>query len=375
MQNTNTLFDTDSLLDSEKLAEKNSKENPHNLPLITGTKKSTKANPDTPLDKESKKFNKLLADIKQLELELEKRAADEALEQKMYQDVCLPELVKLAAAKLDLVRRLDHIYESNKFKKRETVMICDFIRDFLEDIAQHNEELVTIMNKYMNLSLSLLSKREKEGVKESMHDEFGADFDFENFINSNNKEDYFAKMSEQMHQQYAGQKKEEQLNKKYSNNLTTTSITELYKSLAKQLHPDLETDTTLKLIKEKLMQELGAARENKDLMQMLVIQNKALPYLKNKSSIIDIGLDKLKNFNAILAQKKAALNNQIKMYFFTQQRKSALYRNITPEYFIEKQIKEDAAMLKKTTKDVRNTIAKVYSKDDMLWVIENYLYN
>ena len=90
MQNNNTLFDTDSLLDSEKIVEKNSKENPHNLPLIRGAKKSSKANPDTPLDKESKKFNKLLADIKQLELELEKRAADEALEQKMYQDVCLP---------------------------------------------------------------------------------------------------------------------------------------------------------------------------------------------------------------------------------------------------------------------------------------------
>nr|WP_241906833.1 J domain-containing protein [Vibrio cyclitrophicus] len=54
-------------------------------------------------------------------------------------------------------------------------------------------------------------------------------------------------------------------------------ITKLYRQLAKQLHPDKETDEKKKSEKSALMQQLLQAKKNKDVVALFILAQQQLP--------------------------------------------------------------------------------------------------
>jgi len=79
----------------------------------------------------------------------------------------------------------------------------------------------------------------------------------------------------------------------------------LYKQLAKVLHPDLETDATLKALKEGWMKRLTSARANSDLREMLAIE---VEWLGQEAGNLSRATDeKLRVYSMVLKEQIAEL--------------------------------------------------------------------
>lgn len=80
-------------------------------------------------------------------------------------------------------------------------------------------------------------------------------------------------------------------------------MTRLYRQLAKQLHPDKETDEAEKVKKSALMQQLSQAKKEKDVVALLLM---AQQYLPDHEMVIDEGM--LERLQATLKEKISQLN-------------------------------------------------------------------
>lgn len=94
-------------------------------------------------------------------------------------------------------------------------------------------------------------------------------------------------------------------------------IKSLYKQLAKVLHPDLETDPTLKAHKEAWMKRLTSAHANRDLRDMLAIE---MEWLGEEASKLAAASDeKLRIYAMVLKEQLAELKEQTRMLHFEPQ--------------------------------------------------------
>ncbi|MFV0336776.1 MAG: hypothetical protein ACK5LK_00835 [Chthoniobacterales bacterium] len=82
----------------------------------------------------------------------------------------------------------------------------------------------------------------------------------------------------------------------------------LYKQLAKVLHPDLETDSTLKTHKENWMKRLTTAYASNDLRELLCIEMEWLG--EESSNLADAGDEKLQVYNLILKEQIAEVREK-----------------------------------------------------------------
>ena len=82
-------------------------------------------------------------------------------------------------------------------------------------------------------------------------------------------------------------------------------MTKLYRQLAKQLHPDKETDGTKKAEKSALMQQLSQAKKEKDVVALLLM---AQQYLPEHEMVMDDQL--LARLEATLKEKVVQLDNE-----------------------------------------------------------------
>ncbi|MCY9826474.1 J domain-containing protein [Vibrio chagasii] len=80
-------------------------------------------------------------------------------------------------------------------------------------------------------------------------------------------------------------------------------ITKLYRQLAKQLHPDKETDEEKKSEKSALMQQLSQAKKDKDVVALLILAQQHLP---EHEMVMDEGM--LERLKMTLTEKIEQLN-------------------------------------------------------------------
>jgi hypothetical protein len=359
MGKENTLFDTEEFVDKDKLKARQEEQNPDNLPLIVVHKKSSKI-PETPLEKESKKFNKLLKEINDYEASISKLENERKEESILFGKKCMPELVKLGEIKLQFLLLAEKIFENTFFKKKEQQEFCEFVHNFSADVINISDDVADFANKYFNLSITLLSKKQRAKMQNDIFEGFDGeiDIDLDNFDAENFARDTHQKMKEHHKLQEAQEKTKE--------DITTLSIADLYKTLAKQLHPDLEKDEVIRVHKVKLMQELSEAKNNKDLFAMLRIQMNAAEYLKEDTSQKIFSLDKLKAFNKVLSDK-------ISMY------KMQIGRNILNDYYkdkngfmqskqsnnFEKMLDKQVKQIKNFTNQVKQDIKSIKNAEDL----------
>ncbi|WP_016766846.1 J domain-containing protein, partial [Vibrio cyclitrophicus] len=80
-------------------------------------------------------------------------------------------------------------------------------------------------------------------------------------------------------------------------------ITKLYRQLAKQLHPDKETDEKKKSEKSALMQQLSQAKKDKDVVALFILAQQHLP---EHEMVMDEGM--LERLKMTLTEKIEQLN-------------------------------------------------------------------
>lgn len=268
------------------------------LPLIQLTQKKASKN-DTPLEKEMRRFNKLVKELEEQKKENEVQRIEDEKYQQLFFSKVQPLLIELAHTQLLFIEKLEAIFYANKFSKNMERSFVAFAITILQDAAVYLDAAKNKMDNYLNWQLTLFSKTEQAPALKLEEDE-------ETYLNEDDaysREQPFSRSNDET-------------KKKLSDDMEKKSISELYKELAKLIHPDLEQDEAIRYRKEQLMKELTAAKEKEDIHAMLFIKQKADVINKTSSSEKIYSLQLLKLYNNSMKKKLEALKRQLQQKIF-----------------------------------------------------------
>lgn len=334
---------------------------PNNLPIIVITQTLNKK--DTLLEKEIKKFNHYIESIYEYEQEAKRIAFEKAQLDTLVRQKIVPQLVAIAQSKVKLVQHAQNIItQQRKIPKAIHENFIVFAIAMLSDTVNYSEAARNLYNEFVTQQAQLLSTKQQK-VKEK------------------NKQ-------KQQHNstQYANNENETVENETIHDNTAyydiikettaapNTTIKDLYKTLAKMLHPDMEQDVAKKKQKEALMQQLTAARDAEDLLAMLQLQQQAnvLNAVVDTQSFFSI--DKLKAFNKVLRHKLLQLKNDVDEHIFGQAWRKATHTSkrkkvTTPHDNVNKELKD----LKRIKKSLEDDIKNIHDIDDVEFMLMGFI--
>jgi hypothetical protein len=296
--------------------------------------------------------------------------------EKLYQQILVPQLAKLAQAKFSFVRQAHYLFEQRKFSKPKQKQFTELALQLLQDVPNFIAEAHELAAHFLNKQVQLLNKREKAAFNNMLAEE-GFSNDAENF-DAHHFQDR-EKMEEQFHRQHEEffneQKKTQQEQKKEAYKLE--DINRLYKELARQLHPDLEQDENVRKEKEHLMKDLSKARQSRDLYAMLMIKNKTQQLFAQDNNTVKnaaYSLDQLKTYNKELKKKLEEHKAGFMMNFFNDMEFNSngfvtgVGKPKDPQDAIDQEIKE----IKKAIKQFETDIKNLKTPDDINELLEIY---
>lgn len=261
------------------------------LPL--SNKKASKN--DTALEKETRRFNKLVKEIQEQEKANEVQNREDENYQQLFFKKVHPLLVELSTVQLRFVKRLEEIFYANKFSKNLERSFVAFVIPVLQDASQYLEDAKVLLDNYVNWQETLFPKQDQSPLNTASDWENEEEhlFEQENFSRSKPSPDSFHP---------------EAIEKK--------SISDLYKELAKLIHPDLEQDESKRYKKEQLMKELTDAKNKEDVHAMLLIRQKAAFINKEENSDKNYSLQMLKLYNNAMKKKLEGLKRALQQKIF-----------------------------------------------------------
>ena len=270
------------------------------LQLIEVLKKKASKN-DSPLEKEMRRFNKLVKELEEQETENKRQETEDQSYQDLFLKKVHPMLVELAHTQLAFIDKLEAVFYANKFSKSQEQFFLAFAIPVLQDAGHYLDAAREKMNNYVNWQQTLVSKQDKSPA--NLHDR-------EADVLTPEEEEAAWEQWEQI-QDYSTRSKPPAIDE-----LEKKSVSELYKELAKMIHPDLEQDATLRHSKEQLMKELTAAKEKEDVHAMLIIRQKADAINKNAGSSQSYTLQLLKMYNSSMKKKLELLKRSLQQKIF-----------------------------------------------------------
>lgn len=200
--------------------------------------------------------------------------------------------------------RKEQIFFYDAFLNENRKKVSKKMVENIEDVLFHDIDEVGTRIDYEGLEELKKKYENKEGIEAErvsklekaaeFSQNFGFEIDPEDVALTNSPKgmmDFYEKYKEQIHE---AQKKfaEENKNSKSKKDekaeaLLNTDISKLFKQLVVEIHPDHETDETIRKQKEILMKELTAARDNQDILELLKIKNKIEAMLDKATDDID----------------------------------------------------------------------------------------
>jgi hypothetical protein len=270
-----------------------------------------------------------------ISIDAEEKELDATLS--FYVEEVVPRLARQTALQKELVRALAPYLNKTFFpRKEERVEFKEFARELLDEIANNergliDDDLREIYNAVHGVGYAQHERRTIAAVKAALARtlaEAGLDVDFSE-LESVASEAEFMERAEAMiararkmkeaeaeaahcaeHGRHATQdehlRAEEEFRKR--------SIANIYKQLARVLHPDFERDTELQKNKVQLMQELTAAYRQNDLHTLLRLE---MQWIENEGGDIDrLTEEKLGVYNEVLTEQVRGLENRLRGLIF-----------------------------------------------------------
>ena len=304
------------------------------LPLIQLTQKKASKN-DTPLEKEIRRFNKLVKELEEQEKENElQKRADEKYQQLFFSKV-QPLLIELAQTQLLFIEKLEGIFYANKFSKNMERSFVAFAILILQDAAVYLDAAKDKIDNYLNWQSTLFSKTEQALVLQQEE---------ETYLN---EDDGYSR-------EQAFSRPNDETKKKLADDMEKKAFSELYKELAKLIHPDLEQNEAIRYRKEQLMKELTAAKEKEDIHAMLFIKQKADVINKTSSSEKSYSLQLLKLYNNSMKKKLEGLKRQLQQKIFHSfGSKESFYSHGKKPLPVETRIKYDINNIKELQQNLQ----------------------
>ena len=334
--------------------------------VISKFKNKILSKEQTAFNKHSKKIETLREQIESDQLKYNKLSS-------YYLTKVQPEHEKYARASIDFVKQLYHMHKYEKLtnvaKEKLGLLILNNLEHAFEYIIPNDDEKA-IYDTFSDISYNEQEKEQLEMLKNSMGEMFSEMFDTDiDFSDMDMSEEGIAKKMAELKDEIVNNENnnpklknrkqtkkeiEAKIRKKQAEELQNKSIRSIYTSLAKMLHPDLETDEIKKLEKQELMKKITNAYHEKDLHTLLKFE---LEIIHQESENIEHLTDeKLRLLNLALKEQVIELEHEKNM-----QRQNPKYEKIVSYGFysektaiqqMDVEIKEITAQQKEIYKDL-----------------------
>lgn len=278
------------------------------------------------LSKKQQTFNRLTQRIESLKQDIKEESCKLEWIMDMYGKEVLPLYYRIAESRIKLAKVLARATEHINFSSRHFEAIGETIVSLCEDAFAEVEidaELENFFNKWSENSfrekLNQQLQRSKEMFADMMRERYDVDIDVEDIEDST---EGFAQFRQRLRQQIEQERlrfwqecrqKSDKLLKKEAakraeEELKQRSIRTIYIALAKVVHPDNESDETLKAEKEEVMKQVTVAYEKHDLQTLLALEMEWIHQtMENLQQLTD---EKLQLYLAVLKQQVEDLEKE-----------------------------------------------------------------
>lgn len=275
------------------------------------------------LSKQQQQFNKLIVEIETLKAKKQELAGQFQTAKSTFAEKLLPLVTKARDLNIQFVFALDHGSKkfkiANKYKEAVSNQIeemLDTIIPILEDMGEDTTELKEIYEQHTEVNYDEYQQQLNDTSADMFESIFGIKID----PTKMNDEDYLDEMNKEFKEKidFKERKKtkkqlEKEAKQKEAQDQLNKDIKTVYTDLAKQLHPDLEQDETLREAKNELMKRVTEAYSNTDLYELLQIQLEVEQLDAEKLS--NVSSDLMSSYIAVLKKQVAELRGTIHTEF------------------------------------------------------------
>ncbi|WP_250631525.1 hypothetical protein [Rhodoflexus caldus] len=282
---------------------------------------------DKALNATQREFNRLVQSIEQTKREMERvKAVVQKTRDKVLTELA-PLFAELKEKQLAWLHRLDEIHDTMSLTKGQKKTLAAFILNEAEQLSEvlDDEFVDSLLEKY-ETEEDMAFREEREQMANQLFEKL---FGFN--PNDEDAEEKTEAFFERMHERMAGNpfggnwdepeqkssKKEtaRQKRMKEEAQMEAKDVRSIYTSLAKALHPDLESDPKVREEKTELMKKVTQAYERNDLYELMRLQ------LEHNSQgmekMADIVEEQLKRYCKVLRKQLSQL--QTEFWEYTQQ--------------------------------------------------------
>lgn len=278
-----------------------------------------------PLSKLQQQFNKKVKQIENLKKDIATKEELLITIRKRIEKELSPISKQVIENRVDFVKLLDEAYALSFFRKREKQKLAEYITDLAFDLIDRfgRSDLLPLHDKYADLSFEETIAQEEEEEKAFTEQIFGKIFGIE--IDLDNPESIEEQLEREMEQReqekqtrQKGRKTKAQLAKEEKAKAELSNISKasrrVYTDLAKQLHPDVEQDPTVRTWKEEAMKRVTQAYQHDDFFELLHLQAE---FMQEKSANLkELPEDQLKYYIKILQDQIRELQEQKAMFTY-----------------------------------------------------------
>jgi hypothetical protein len=292
---------------------------------------------DRPLTGAQGTFRTLLAKVESLResIDAEEKELDATLS--FYAEEIVTRLAKQTALQKELVRALAPYLNKTFFpRKDERVEFKEVARELLDEIANSerglmNNDLREIYTAVHGVGYAQQERKTIVAVKAALARtlaEAGLDVDFSELESAASEAEFMARAealiararrmkeaeAEAAHCAEHGRHATEDEDQRAEEEFRKRSLANIYKQLARVLHPDFERDSERQKDKVQLMQELTAAYRQNDLHTLLRLE---MQWIENEGGDIDrLTEEKLGVYNEVLTEQVRGLENRLRGLMF-----------------------------------------------------------
>ncbi len=276
----------------------------------------SKPGDDPGLAKVKNDFNYRLKAIAKLKDEIEKLPKVFALLNEKFNITAKPTEELFVKSRRELIETMEVAFNRKSFSKNEREHIRFLMLEELNSISEMGYEYDEKYREYFDMDTpGGVSPEAEEIFQEIVNNMMGMDVDIQDVIGEERlspegfEEKYGAELREKAKELEEREKNQKQQRKQMHTGKEeeggpdlNSHFIKIYKNIAKKIHPDLEQNATIRKEKQKLMQELAHAKDNRDLFQLISIKLK-VEKIENKEMVLDEVYLKL-YADRLLEQKK-----------------------------------------------------------------------
>lgn len=294
-------------------------------------------NAERPLTRAQKTFRALLAKVESLRESIDAEEGELDATLSLHGNEIVPRLARQTALQKELVRALAPYINKSFFPgKQERLEFRALIRELLDEISKTEKgltdsDLLEIYNSFHGAGYAQHERKAIAAAKAAlaqMFAEAGIEPDFSELDSAASESEFMEKAeavmarlrkmkeaaAEEAHCAEHGRHATEDEDVRAAEEFRKRSIANIYKQLARVLHPDFERDSELQKAKVQLMQELTEAYRQNDLHTLLRLE---MQWIENESGNVEqLTEEKLGVYNEVLAGQVEGLEKRLRDLVF-----------------------------------------------------------